>query len=281
MNEAKRVCFRISVASCLAIFLFGLCSFPNQTNAQEKKKPDVVRLPEETDEPVLEFDTVGGFRMANPREFTPTPRLSIFADGRIVCGRPDPRFAEVEYQMPKDELMKLLEFVVNEQGFFSITRKKIDTQITESGRRVLIADAPTSLFSVNVARGSHRCEVYAVDFVVTQFADIPELQRIARIQKRLMKLSYRAQLGSENQMTGILKAVNDALKKKSPKAKQLTLDDIQFAAAMQDKSFKVVFHRNDRDEEGNYTESINVEYLRATPEAEPELNASVRPIARR
>jgi hypothetical protein len=271
---------RTIIGPLLAMLVWGLISIDEPTMGQEKKQTPV-KVSAKNDAPVIEFDTVGGYRMANPREFTPTPRLQIFSNGKVVCGRPEPQFAEVVYQMPQQELMELLEFVVNEQQFFSITKKKIDTQITESGNRVRVADAPTSLFGVEVDRGTHRCEIYAVEFVVKQFPDISELQRISKIQQRLMAVAIRAQLGSEERKTSILKAVNDALKKESPAAKPLTVGDIQYAATLQDKSFKVVFQRNDHDAEGNFTDNINIQYRLTTPESEPELRVRVRPIARR
>ena len=74
----------LSVIVCLAL----------PVSAQDKELTEEqlasIQLPMDPEDPVFEYDSFGGMRMAVPEGFEATPDLQVYGDGKVVAGTSRP-----------------------------------------------------------------------------------------------------------------------------------------------------------------------------------------------
>lgn len=219
-------------------------------------KTEELEIPESQEEPVLIYDSYGGFRAASPEDLN-EPMLQIYADGRVVRGRRNREFARSEIRLKRTELRELLEFIINENHFFDISTEQIEQQIKATGKRILIADAPSSRFIIHLGDRKNQVDVYALGFIKQQFAELDDLQRLVRIERRLVHLAAVAAAGGEEQVGEMLEMVNQKLKQESPETQALSAEDLTYGIAFADGRRSFRFNRTNRSED-RLVESVNV-----------------------
>ena len=200
-----------------------------------------IELPMDPTTVVFEYELVGGFGIRPPPGFVPTPRIRIFADGRVLCGTSNPVVANVEYQLGEEELMKFLRFVVNENAFYDITTEGTKRQMEQSDVVLRLADAPTSRIAVELVRGKHEVSCYALHDNRKPISRNRDLQRLDAIHQRSEKLRDRAYLGDDRQAARLLAQLNKQFKRDHPGVGQFELGDLVNADAYADGKLTASF----------------------------------------
>ena len=85
-----------------------------------------------------------------------------------------------------------------------------------------------------------------------KFKDIKELQQLLAIQKRLQRVMVVVRGGGIENIAKQLKLANKELKKKFPKAKPLTMENLQYAGTRRDGSKDFRFSRFTPGPKGNH-----------------------------
>jgi hypothetical protein len=92
--------------------------------------------------------------------------------------------------MDAANLQDLMRFIVDEQDFFSIEADAITARIQQigarDGRLFVVADAATTHVSITLQDRKHKVTLYAVGFAARLFPEIDALQRLRRIELRLL-----------------------------------------------------------------------------------------------
>jgi hypothetical protein len=151
----------------------------------------ILTLPDpESDHMVLMFDISQNFGLL-PAGAIDGPLLEVMADGRMSARAVAPGAGPVVGTLSPEDLRDLISFVVDEQDFFAIDADEIAAQIeqigAQDGRRLLVADAPTTHVSVMLKDHTHTVSLYAVGFSAMLFPEIDALQRLRRIELRLLE----------------------------------------------------------------------------------------------
>lgn len=224
--------------------------FVASTTLAEDKAKKTYKLPKDPKATVISFDFKGGF---TPRRLKAEPALSILADGTVQM--PD-RFGfskDVSGKISQKELQALLRFAIEENKFFSFDAAKVKEKVKKAsvGRPIArVADAPSSVIEIKLAGKSHKASYYALGLAANQFKTVAELQQLFAIQKRLNVLMNLTRLGGEKGLKAALKHANDELKKKYPKAKPLTADDLRSVNIRKDGKKTVSFGHYPRRPDG-------------------------------
>ena len=221
--------------------------FTTPTFAQDKALTEEqlasIQLPMDLDDPVFEYDSFGGMRMAVPKGFAVTPALRIYGDGKVVAGSSSPALQSCSMVLSQDQLNQFLNFVVNEEQFYDITKEELENKMADTGRQVFIADAPTSKFSINLQRGSNSVEIYALTSAVRTFSEIEEIKKLLEISKKCRKLIAVCHLGNEQQTNELLAKVNEKLKENHPNLDAFEAKDVRFATLYTDGKFNASFRK--------------------------------------
>jgi len=226
-------------------FVFKRVIVGTKSAENEGKKIHSIKLPDDPDTVILTYNSKGGYRMPTPVGFQPTPLVRVFASGKVVIGRNTPDTPELEFVLNKTELAKLLEFVVNEKRILDITTEGLKQQIEASGKEVLVADAPTDQFLVNLPKAQHDVEMYGLLFLRSTYQNIEDVQSLAAIREKLMFLRSRAALGSQEDVDRLMEEMTQEFKKRFPNSDPLILDDLVNASINKDGSVQAQFARLD------------------------------------
>jgi hypothetical protein len=151
----------------------------------------ILSLPDpEADQVVLTFDISQGVGVASG-EAGYNPLLEVTADGHMSARAVPPGAKRVAGSIGPEGLEELLGYIVDEQDFFSIEADEITAEIekigAQDGRRLLVADAPTTTVSVGLEDREHIVSLYAVGFAAMLFPEIDALQRLRRIELHLLE----------------------------------------------------------------------------------------------
>ena len=233
----------------------------------------------ETDqsEPLITFDRFGGLRVPPPADWKPTPLLTVLPDGTIRSGSDRPGIVPREGKLTREQLYQLLDFVVKQNDFYQADTASIKAEMENAGNRIRIADALTSKFTVNLKRGSHTVEVYALMFNVDQYPGIPVLRRLLAIEKRL-KLEYAlVQIGNDAAVKKILDAVNQELKQKRPDMKPFQRQDIIYGLRKSNGDLVVNLMKETVDKKTQkLATQVNANNGKKTNDAEPTVGLYIR-----
>ncbi len=148
-------------------------------------------LPADPKQVVLLFDSLGGML---PRADSST-LLTITADGTVTVNDSWKGGGAKQGHLNAEQLQNLLSFIIVEQQFPRLDSAEILLRMRALGRRdgrvFAIADAPTTLITLDLPEGKRRIEFYAVDVAAEQFPEIPELQNLRVILERLRGLAEK------------------------------------------------------------------------------------------
>lgn len=212
--------------------------------------------PEESP-PVVEYSLTGGMPRAPVDDFVPEPLLRIWDDGRVVVGRTNPQQERCEMQWPVERVQQLLQFIVDEHRFFDADSKAIADAIKATGRPVLLMDGRTTRIVVRADQKEHAVEVYALHFTGREYPEVPMLQHLWQIEKRLKHIVGVCHLGGEKVLKTALDDVNRKLKDEIPDAAPFSAEDFVSASRGRNSTVIAAFQRDEVDAEGKVIRRIS------------------------
>ncbi len=222
--------FAVLLAFSMQVVVSGNCQAVQQkpgVQQQEDEVPQTVKLPMDPETVVFQLSYTGGYRMAPPKGFERTPRIRVFADGRVVTGRNTPDQEVFEMRLDDRRLHELMEEVVNIHEAFSIDSGAIRNAIEATGRRIMIADAPNTEITIELADRKHTVSAYAVTYCAGSFPEVEELQRLLKIEKISHRLFAMAQLGGQKVLDAIVEFGNAELAKGEFSGLKLTNESME------------------------------------------------------
>ncbi len=230
------VCFTL-----VTVLLFCIVDLvpAQETSKLTEEQLARIQMPMDPADPVLEYDASGGFRMALPAGFVATPILRVYSDGKVVTGGASSGTKSCEAKLSEDQLNQLLHWIVNEKKFYEIDEDKIKNQLMESANPMLVADAATSQFKLNLQRGTHSASVYALRMMAPKVKEISEMQTLLALQERCQLLVAKTIIGDDEEQRVLLKAVNAEFAKLHPNHNRFLASDIMFATRYDDGRFRV------------------------------------------
>jgi len=223
---------------------------------EEPIKSTAYRLPADPQVPVLTLDLSGGLRVPTPADFRRLPLVSVFADGRIVCGSQVPDRPNHVGQLTADELRELLDFVVQQQGLLQITPEQLTEEM--QGYRSNLADGPTSTIKLQLQDQSQELSVYALRMTARELPDAPGLQALLAIEQRLRQVKQWGDLGSRAVLDSALQAANEALARELPDANPWIGEHLRRIERPADGGVKLSFGRAKSISDDGYTLSMQV-----------------------
>lgn len=189
-------------------------------------------LPE--DGPVIVLNSKGAKRAQPP--------LVIQQDGVMHS-------AAGETSIEPDQLQALLRFLIEEQRFFDIDSEAVKLAIhqenSQRGSALAILHAPTSILTLNLRDRSHRVEVHALQFEAKAHPKIESLQRLALIQRRIIREFSIALLGGERTAQRLCELASAELATHHPERAPFTLNDLAAAGRRKDDSLVAHFRRDE------------------------------------
>jgi ubiquinone/menaquinone biosynthesis C-methylase UbiE len=241
-------------------------------NTNANSQSDDIELKDDKDNPVITLQYTGGFRRRPTEE--PETMISVFADGRVVAGRTNPRIKRVEMKIDNKVLQQLLQFCIKDNGFMEMTTESIKKEIEASGKRVMIADAPSTEIMIATKDKENKVSVYALTFVMRQMSDIESVQKMGKIDQRLKRLHTLTVVGGTDGMKKMLAVANKALKEKEKDAKPFTAADATFASATSDGAISASFNRQVKDETGKVVKTYMAK-IGVKKDGEPEVGVYI------
>jgi len=91
----------------------------------------------------------------------------------------------------------------------------------------------------------HRVEVHALEFQAASHANIPSLQRLVAIQRRLIQVSGIALLGGQKKLDRVADRASAELQRKYPDRTRFTADELVGVGSRQNDGALVVHFRRD------------------------------------
>lgn len=235
-----------------------------QRLSQEPPMPAEYPVPADPEVPVLTLDLSGGLRVPTPADFRRLPLVSVFSDGRIVCGAQVPDRPNQVGQLTPSELRELLAFVIQEQGLLRITPEQLTAEM--QGYRSNLADGPTSTIQLRLQDRTHELSVYALRLAARELPDAPGLQALLAIEQRLRQVKQWGDLGSRAVLESALQAANEALARELPDANPWTENHLRRIERPVDGGVTLHFSRAKSISDDGYTLSMQVQ---RTQEGQP------------
>lgn len=196
----------------LATLLACFGSGDLRLGGQETVPPDPpVRLPMEPDVVVLQLEHLGGLRPSLPEGFEPTPRLRVYADGRILTGQDRPGRPVFEWRLDEEQLHRLMAEIVGPRKFLDIDARGIEEAIERSTRPVQTADGTTSRITVRLASDRHEVALYALRQQAADHPEIGTLQNLLAVERLCEQLCGLAQLGGPERLEPFLRLAQSEL----------------------------------------------------------------------
>jgi hypothetical protein len=170
------------------------------------------------------------------------PPLVIHPDGTMTSSAGNTR-------IDGDELQALLRSLIEEQRFFDIDgeaiRLAIHQENSQRGSALAVLHAPTSAVELRLKDRTHRVEVHALQFEANAHPGIDPLQRLAAIQRRLIRVFSVALLGGEARAARLRDLASEELRRHHPGRAPFTLDDLAAAGRRPDGSLVAHFRRDE------------------------------------
>jgi len=251
-------------AITIAIFLFG---FLTSAHGQ-----DPLKLPASETAAVFTMEFSGGFRRQNPDGWVKKPYLQVFADGRVVNNPNSPQLQAYEFQLKPEQLRNFLQQVVVDNKFYEIDFDEIKKEIATTGRRFLIADAPTLSISMDLAQGSHKTSAYALSSTARQHPKIEGLQQLSKIQTLGRQLVFTATAGGFDQVENALLKVNKKLEEKG--LDLMTSKDLN-SCRRKDGTLTINFNRKYRSNNGRWRDWVNAKFTAKGDEENVEISTNI------
>lgn len=139
---------------------------------------------------VLKYDVVDADSPRDP------PMLTLSSGGEVSVRAAPPAQTTIRSRISGDDAMALLREIVEDERFFEIESDalvKATAPRQDGGGKVAlgmsaVADAPTSFISVVSPECSHSVAFYGLAFASARYPEIDALQRLRRIELRLLGL---------------------------------------------------------------------------------------------
>jgi hypothetical protein len=203
-----------AMKAIITSLLFGLLALHGTVDGQLPALTGNIRplkLPMDPDQIVLQLDYSGGFQTTLPDGFEPTPRLRVFADGRVITGQNRPDQAVFEIRLEEDQLLEEMRKIVEVEKFLELDQAVIAEAIADTGRPITLVDGTVTRIEVRLDDREHAIELYALGFCASAYpevAGLPELRRIELIGQRLCAL---ARLGGPERLEACLVHAQEVL----------------------------------------------------------------------
>lgn len=220
----------LSLAVCCLGLAAGAVAFGDES-AKSK-----FQLPDDPKAPVIVLDYKGGF---TPPRLNNKPMFSILADGSVLMPARFQGQVSSEGKITVKQIHELLAFIESKK-FFEYDAAAVKKKLAKGGPRPIVADAPTTVIRVTVKGKQKEVSHYALGI---GSAGVPELQALAEIRMRLMRIQSVVQLGGDAEVKKYLKQANAELKAKFPKVNPLTQEDLQSGGKRANGSIYVSFSR--------------------------------------
>ncbi len=262
----------------LAILLAIACCNDGFSQDEQLTEEDLARiqLPMDRDAPVFVYDVTGGFRMVNPDQFKSTPMLTIYADGKVVTGSSIPGVEHCQQKWTESELNQFLHWVVNRQKLYEITTAGIKQEMAESGQNLRITDAGTSEFKVNLQRGSHTVQIYALFAMAPRYENIESLQRMLEIENRCKQLIAQTNLGTGKDVEEMLVAINKKLKTLQPDFAPIDIADVRYATRYVGGKLQANFEKSYPASDDSQAQTASVRFVQNGKESTPDISIRFR-----
>jgi hypothetical protein len=231
------------------------------------------QLPDNPDTPIIYLDYKGGLKPRLPNN----PHLLIKASGEGFLGSPYGVSKPVNFQVSQDEIQDVLRFIIDENSFFNfdsaIVKTKVSDElsrpITDNDKKVksvfAVADAPTLEIRIQADGKHHTVEYYALSFAARQFPDIPELQQMLAIAKRLQHLMSVKRIGGEEVLMPYIDQANILIQKKWPGTPLLNPIDLEHTTLLKNGEMRIRFKINNKQLSDETVRAVEVVELPGKP----------------
>lgn len=150
---------RLAASATIALVLAG-CADGSRGTGGDRSTPGTIAHPRAANQLVLRVDTEGGF-VAPSTTFGTVPPFSLYGDGSVILGGAEPAI------YPGPALPSLTIRQLTEPGMQAVLQEALDAGLADTGDltdlgSVGIADAATTVFTLNADGGEHTVRVYAL-----------------------------------------------------------------------------------------------------------------------
>ena len=205
-----------------------------------KQELAAIEFSVEGKEPIFEYSRAKSqVASTNGKKFIPD--LQIFPNGRVVLGGRNPSIKQFDSSISKVDLTQLLHLIVNQNRFYEIDMAETKKQMKSKKVKVTLADANTQAFAIKLPKGKKEIQVYALYNATSNFPDIENVQRLARIEKACNDVITKIHLGDDG--PAILALVNKACADHEQEIEPFKLEDLRLATRMIRGRFQVSFQR--------------------------------------
>ena len=147
-----------------------------------------------------------------------------------------------------EQIQELLRFIVEDQRFFDIDQQALKLAVHQANSRygtaIAVMDGNTTTVSVRLRDRVHAVEQYALEFSAQRYSAVPALQRLAAVERAIVRFVAIAHLGGESTALRMLRAANDELYARYPEVELLTMDDLATAGTRKDGALVAHFRRS-------------------------------------
>jgi len=146
-----------------------------------------------------------------------------------------------------DKVQDLLAFIVEDQRFFEIDPQALKLAVHQANSRygaaVAVMDGTTTTIEVTLRDRRHVVEQYALAFSAQRYSKVSALQRLAAIERGVIRFVAIAHLGGDKVAERMLRTANDRLRSDFPAVPPLTMDDLATAGTRRDGALVAHFRR--------------------------------------
>jgi len=147
-----------------------------------------------------------------------------------------------------DQIQELLRFIIEDQRFFEIDQQALKLAVHQANSRygsaIAVMDGNTTRVAVRLRDRGHAVEQYALEFSAQRYSAVPALQRLAAVERAIVRFVAIAHLGGESTALRMLRAANDELYAQYPEVELLTMDDLATAGTRKDGALVAHFRRS-------------------------------------
>jgi len=161
----------------------------------------------------------------------------------------------------------LLRFIIEEQRFFDIDPQALKLRVHQANSRyggaVAVMDATTTAIEVALRDRSLTVEQHALAFSSQRYSEIDALQRLAAVERGIIRTVAIAHLGGMDSATRMLRAANAELARAFPGVAPLTMENLATAGTRRDGALVAHFRR------AASATTVTAATVKLPPEGEP------------
>ncbi len=231
------------------------------------EKPRVV-LPDDPQKVVLLWD----FRRADLPRSKEEPQVRLLANGSLTVIDPHGPGKTLVMKLSAPEVQELLDFVIHDQGFFTLDSGKVQACIRAAQLQDGLAPSTVEMDAtvLRVCADGREHVVRCSD--LHSYADrADETKRLAAIQQRLQRLVHWSYAGGQPGIEAALKRANERLRQEFPEAPLLSAGDLQFAVQKVNGSAQAIWERTSVAKDKNPFSFVHARLDWASAEEEPQV----------